>query len=217
MAIQTSLRVRKIFANKFAGLSTAYSKCAMIFVSDAVAVPTSAEGMKTYLHAVLNYSPNYGGGSGNRDNLLAWTVVMPGATTELSQVSNLAIMTSNRAITPVKTGKVGSILVIAPHYYASATPTNGSNIAIGTATSISSLCLPTNSSIANAALGIPEALSVSSGSGYAVNNYFNGVHFITDSVGDQLSSACVKVSSLDLIAGTPFTLYGFSVRANIVS
>lgn len=80
MAIQTSLRVRKTFANQFAVdtnmAAGAASRLYMFFVSDTIPLPADENDVTRYLYAVFNYSPNYGGDSGNRANLLAWTKVM---------------------------------------------------------------------------------------------------------------------------------------------
>lgn len=216
MTIQVSKRVRKTFANKLASTATGSGRLLMLLVSDAVAVPATADGVLDYCNAVLNYSPNYGGRSGNRANVLAWGLVLPGSVTELAQVSVAVAMTSNRTITASNTGRIGSVLVISPHIYNSAPVTLASTSSVaGTMTSCSGFISSTGYASDNTHFGIPEA-----NTGSYVNqakNYYNGLHFITDSVGIQASSACVRTSTLDLVSGTPFTLYGFNLKANMAS
>lgn len=219
MAIQTSLRVRKTFANKLASTPIGLNgRLIVVFVKDTVVVPTDAAGMKDYLYSVLNFSSNYGGGAGNRENILAFTTAAPTSITELSQANDQVLLSSNRAITPLKTGKIGSVLVFAPTASTTASlPINSATMASGNCGAISSLALATAATISTTTLGIPEALAVLTSHTTAVINYFGGVHFVTDSVGVLGSGACVQTSTLDLVSGTPFTLHGFSLKANLAS
>ena len=218
MAIQTSLRVRKTFANKLAQCtstaSTYHGRLVMVFVRDTVVFPTDASGMKNYLHSTLNYSSNFGGSSANRDNLLAFTMVMPSSVAELSQVSDLTMLSSNRSITPLKSGRIGSIFVFAPVIQTSTY--NMTNIATSTfQDSQTGIIAASVTALSGSLIGLPENMLTN----YAANakNYFNAVHFATDSIGVPSSSACVKISSPDLVAGTPFVLHGFSIKSNLVT
>lgn len=227
MAIQTSLRVRKTFANilsydtNSSATNYALSRLVMVFVKDSVSFPTTAAGMSDYLNAVLNYSPNYGGGAGNRANLLAWTMVMPGttatgATSPLGQTNDISMLTANRVITPINTGRVGSVIVFSPHVASNSATSTMSATVSGYSQVITGVVGAAATSISVSLLGIPEAATGTTGTTVAPG-YFGGVHFVTDSVGVQSSSACVKLSTLDLVSGTPFTSYGYSLKTNLVS
>ena len=223
MAIQTSLRVRKTFANQFASdtnLGTGCSRLYMFFVSGTVQMPTGPEGVKAYLDSVLNYSPNYGGASSNRSNLLAWTKLMgtggavAGDNSPLVQSGDSVLYTPVRSITPVNTGTVGSIFVISLNYGITTNILNAGYM--GLASVYSSIVLPTASGISSVAFGIPEALPAGSANiAGQVKNYYCGLHFITDSVGSTSSSASVKMSNTTLTSGTPFTLNGFAIKCKM--
>lgn len=219
MAIQTSLRVRKTFANKLASTSIGYAgRLIVVFIKDTVVVPADAAGMKDYLYSVLNFSSNYGGGAGNRENILAFTAAAPTSITELSQTNDQVLLSSNRAITPLKTGKIGSILVFAQTALTTAgLSINSSSMVSGNCNAISGLAVATATTISSSTLGIPEALTVAATNTASVINYFGGVHFVTDSIGLLGSGACVQTSTLNLVSGTPFTLHGFSLKANLAS
>lgn len=224
MAIQTSLRVRKTFANQFAVdtnmTAGSVSRLYMFFVSDAVPIPVDENDVTRYLYAVFNYSPNYGGGSGNRANLLAWTKVMGSGTANagdgsaLVQSGEVVRYLPNRTITPINTGDVGSVVVMGHNYSTSATPTLAgeytarSNIVTGVISA-------TPGNPGDITIGIPEAQGSAILQQNVMKNYFNGLHFISDSVGTTSSSAMVKMSTLSLTSGTPFTLNGFSVTCNM--
>lgn len=217
MAIQTSLRVRKTFANKLSSTSTSSGRLLMLFVSDTVPVPASSDEVRAYCDSVLNYSPNYGGGSGNRANVLAWTLVLPGSVTELSQANDLAMLTSNRTITASNTGRIGSVMIISPLVNSTAVALSSQYNHAGSMTTCLGFTTSTSISPTNDRFGLPEALSTNASyQGYA-QTYYNGLHSITDSVGLQASSAFLKTSSLDLVSGATFTLYGFSLKAVMAS
>lgn len=224
MAIQTSLRVRKTFANQFAVdtnmVTGGVSRLYMFFVSDAVPLPVDEDDVTRYLYAVFNYSPNYGGGSGNRANLLAWTKVMgagtanAGAGSALVQSGEVVRYLPNRTITPINTGNVGSVVVMGHNYSSTTAPTLAGEY-IARSGIVTGMIYAAATNPADTLIGIPEAQGSGATQLNVMKNYFNGLHFISDSVGATSSSAMVKMSTLSLTSGTPFTLNGFSITCNM--
>lgn len=225
MSIQSSLRVKKTFANLLASGEndldgSQKSRTYVIFVSTNVPFPTTSQGAYQYFTSVLNYNTAYGGSPSNRANLLAWAPTMPGTTagvtSPLSQVDDIASLLAFSDIIPINSGTIGSVFVISP--LAHVGPEIMSDAKSGWCSPLTRIVTPADAGIGGTtnALGIPEGLGVNSGNTAALSTYYSGVQFATDSIGTSTSNTIVRVSTTNLTAGTPFRFFGYNLKCSSI-
>ena len=211
MALQLSPRVTKTMAAQMcAGMQNeattdAYSRLAIAFIRNDVAIPTNSAEIYGYLNTALNHS-NYGGAYPSNTGFMLGVYVFPDLNTEIQfgqsdSNPNIASYVGPTTITGRADGTIGSIIVYSPNAY---TGNNGS--------SYQSSALSTSSTVnSTSAVCIPSGITLSTYNAYAPM-FFRGVSFCTDSVGLVDSSAMVKLSTLEVTQGQPFTLHSINAK-----
>ena len=211
MALQVSPRVYKTLAAQMcSGMendvsTTDYSRLAIIFVRNDVAIPTNSSEIYNYLNTSLNHT-NFGGANTWNEAYVLASYVFPDLNTELQfgQLdSNPSIInyTGPTTITAKQTGTIGSIIVFTPNVITTIGPVVASTFTLSN--------LETGGTL-NATV-LQTTLTSGSYSSYA-STFFRGFSFCTDSVGTAASSAAVKFSTLDVTQGQTFTFHGMNIK-----
>lgn len=221
MALSFSPRVMKNLAQQMvftvhqSGTTTRYTRLAFVFVKNTVAIPTDDAGIYNYLNTCLNNSA-YGGTGGagaNQSNILGWVCLGANQASISNQNNNLASWTTSTTVTAVNSGTIGSVICLAPTQGVTdgMSVTQGSGGATATTTG-SGLVLTNTATDSAGSIMIGSGITSANFNSYSPE-YFSSFNFITDSVGTS-GTPVVKVSTMDVTAGTNFQMLGFKLRIN---